>query len=102
MMKRVAIYLVLFLVAAGSAHAAESIRIGLTLGLTGKYQVMSEMQRKGFRLWEKEVNQRGGILSREVQLLILDDKSDPRDSPIPIRTVHPKGQGRPPLCPVLE
>jgi branched-chain amino acid transport system substrate-binding protein len=78
MMKRIAIYLVLFIAAAGSAHASESIRIGLTLGLTGKYQVESDMQRKGFRLWEKDVNRRGGILSRTVQLLILNDKSDPQ------------------------
>ncbi|MDP2277624.1 MAG: amino acid ABC transporter substrate-binding protein [Nitrospirota bacterium] len=58
--------------------AAESIRIGLTLGITGKYSEMSDMQMKGFKLWEKEVNSRGGILGRKVEFIIHDDKSDPQ------------------------
>jgi branched-chain amino acid transport system substrate-binding protein len=58
--------------------AEESIRIGLTLGLTGKYSEMSDMQMKGFRLWEKDVNNRGGMAGRKVQVIIHDDKSDPQ------------------------
>lgn len=60
------------------AETAEPIRIGLTLGLTGKYSEMSDMQMKGFRLWERDVNNRGGILGRNVQVIIYDDKSDPQ------------------------
>lgn len=60
------------------AETAEPIKIGLTLGLTGKYSEMSDMQMKGFRLWENHVNSRGGILGRKVKLLIYDDKSDPQ------------------------
>jgi len=55
----------------------EPIRIGLTLGLTGRYSEMSDMQMKGFRLWERDVNGRGGILGREVRVIIYDDRSDP-------------------------
>ncbi|HAM49714.1 MAG TPA: ABC transporter substrate-binding protein [Nitrospiraceae bacterium] len=78
MMKRVVIPIVLFLATVGSADAAKFIRIGLTLGLTGTYREMSDMQMKGFRLWQKDVNSRDGILGRKLQLLILDDKSDPQ------------------------
>lgn len=59
-------------------NASEPIKIGLTLGLTGKYSEMSDMQMKGFRLWERDVNNKGGILGRKVQIIIYDDNSDSR------------------------
>ncbi|RJQ41034.1 MAG: hypothetical protein C4550_02560 [Nitrospiraceae bacterium] len=68
----------LFFLMAWPAFAAEPIKIGVSLGLTGKYSEMSNMQMKGFRLWEKEVNERGGILDRKVEVLIRDDRSDPQ------------------------
>ncbi|MFN3479709.1 MAG: ABC transporter substrate-binding protein [Thermodesulfovibrionales bacterium] len=57
--------------------AAPPLKIGLTLGLTGRYAEMSEMQRKGFELWVSEVNKKGGFLGREIRLITYDDKSDP-------------------------
>lgn len=38
---------------------------------------MSDALHKGFKLWQEDVNQRGGILGRPVRLLIEDDHSDP-------------------------
>ncbi len=70
--------LILFCLLLQPAHASEPIKIGLTLGLTGKYSEMSDMQMKGFRLWERDVNNKGGILGRMVRLVIYDDKGDPR------------------------
>lgn len=67
---------VVLLTATGAAEAAAPIRIGLTLGLTGKYQQMAVMQRDGYRLWEKRINADGGLLGRPVQVLIRDDHSD--------------------------
>ncbi|MDI6801231.1 MAG: amino acid ABC transporter substrate-binding protein [Thermodesulfovibrionales bacterium] len=58
------------------ASASEPIKIGLTLGLTGKYSEMSGMQIMGLRLWESNVNSRGGILGRKVQIIVYDDESD--------------------------
>ncbi len=60
----------------GTALGAEPVRIGVTLGLTGKYKQMSDMQMKGYRLWEGQVNSRGGLLGRRVEVLIKDDESD--------------------------
>ena len=57
--------------------AATPIKVGCSLGLTGRFAVMSDALHKGFRLWQEDVNQRGGILGRSVQLLIEDDHSDP-------------------------
>lgn len=52
------------------------IRIGATVSLEGKYAEPSAMLQDGFRLWEKQVNERGGLLGRPVQLILLNDKSD--------------------------
>lgn len=61
----------------GQVFASEPIRIGLSLGLTGQYQQPATMQKRAYELWRDEVNGRGGILGRTVELLILDDKGDP-------------------------
>lgn len=57
---------------------ASTLRIGLTLGLSGKYAEMSEMQRKGFELWASEVNRKGGLLGNRVRLIVHNDGSDPK------------------------
>lgn len=64
----------LFLIGATDAQAAP-IRIGMSLGMTGKYAVIAKMQEKAFRLWETTVNRQGGLLGRSVQLTIFDDQS---------------------------
>ena len=64
--------------ALGPVEAAGLLKIGLTLGLSGKYSGMSDMQMKGFKLWEKETNSKGGILGKSVRVIIYDDKSDTR------------------------
>jgi branched-chain amino acid transport system substrate-binding protein len=59
-----------------AARAQQSVTIGVSESLSGKYSVMGNMQQKGFRLWEKHVNDRGGILGKKVRMLIYDDHSD--------------------------
>ena len=54
---------------------SKPILIGATVSLEGKYIGPSFMIQNGFRVWEKEVNQRGGILGRTVKLILHDDKS---------------------------
>ncbi|MDY6793148.1 MAG: amino acid ABC transporter substrate-binding protein [Thermodesulfobacteriota bacterium] len=51
------------------------VLIGATVSLEGKYKEASFMIRNGIRLWEKEINQRGGLLGRPVKLILYDDKS---------------------------
>lgn len=57
--------------------AEQPIKIGVSLGLTGRFAVMSEALNKGFRLWEQNINNENGILGRPVRIVIKDDKSDP-------------------------
>jgi branched-chain amino acid transport system substrate-binding protein len=57
--------------------AEQPIKIGVSLGLTGRFSVMSDALYKGFKLWEEDVNRNGGILGRPVQVVARDDHSDP-------------------------
>ena len=68
------------LAAATSVHAADPILIGVSLGSTGTYSAPALMQQRGYRLWEKHVNQKGGLLGRAVKIVIVDDKSDGEQS----------------------
>ncbi len=60
-----------------SSYSSEKpIRIGVSLALSGKFSVIGNAQMNGFRLWEKHVNDKGGLLGRKVNVIIYDDKSD--------------------------
>ncbi len=59
------------------SYSSSPIKIGVTLGLTGKYTELGKMQERGYRLWESEVNSQRKLLGREVNVIIKDDRSDP-------------------------
>jgi len=82
-MKLTALKIIIFLVAffkllPTHVSCAESppLLIGATVSLEGKYREPSAMIRNGYKLWESQVNQRGGLLDRPVKLILYDDKSD--------------------------
>jgi len=50
--------------------------IGATASLEGRYVEPLAMIQQAYRLWADEVNQRGGLLGRQVKLILYDDKSD--------------------------
>ncbi|MBC8463518.1 MAG: amino acid ABC transporter substrate-binding protein [Deltaproteobacteria bacterium] len=63
-----------------SVGAQQTITVGVSLGLSGKYSVMGSMQKKGFKLWESHVNAKGGILGKKIQMQIYDDQSNPKQA----------------------
>jgi branched-chain amino acid transport system substrate-binding protein len=62
---------------AGSSEAVEPIKIGVSLGLTGRFTVMSNALFRGFKLWEQHLNTAGGVLGRPVQVIYRDDQGLP-------------------------
>ena len=70
--------LVLASTVAAPAFDAKPVRIGGTLSLTGEHSRIADYMEKAFRLWTRDVNARGGLLGRPVELILLDDRSDPR------------------------
>jgi len=62
------------------AQTGTPIVIGGSLGLTGQYARLSEELDRGLRIWREDVNARGGILGRPVEIKVYDDQSDPTTS----------------------
>src|SRR5215472_17569780 len=67
--------------AAGAASSSPAnstpILIGASLSRTGDFSDDGKAFEQGYDLWVKDVNAAGGILGRQVKLVVLDDKSDP-------------------------
>jgi branched-chain amino acid transport system substrate-binding protein len=51
------------------------IKIGGTLPLTGVFSATGIWVERSYRYWAQEINSRGGLLGRPVELLIYDDAS---------------------------
>jgi branched-chain amino acid transport system substrate-binding protein len=63
--------------AAPVAGAQPPIRIGASLALTGSYVVFGQNQHRGYKLCEKHVNEKGGVLGRKIEFVLYDDHSEP-------------------------
>jgi branched-chain amino acid transport system substrate-binding protein len=61
----------------GSALAAEPIRVGVTASLSGSLAAPGREQLEGIQMWVDDINGRGALLGRRVELVYYDDKSDP-------------------------
>src|SRR5881296_187771 len=59
------------------AEAQGPIRIGASLSLTGTYAKLGRNQHEGYKLCVKDLNARGGLLGRKVELVVYDDQSTP-------------------------
>ena len=65
-------------VAAAQAGVTDTrILIGQTVGLTGTVAGPVKETNEGALAYLKEVNQRGGVHGRQIEMVILDDKFDP-------------------------
>lgn len=60
-----------------AAQQKTPIKVGASLSLTGQLSRSGVEQEHGYKLWVEDVNARGGILGRPVELVLYDDKSDP-------------------------
>jgi len=68
------------LLVAQGTHAAEPIRVGVTASLTGAYAAPGSDLLEGIRMWAHDLNARGALLGREVEVVYYDDQSDPATS----------------------
>src|SRR6266478_6088390 len=59
------------------AEAQGPIRIGASLSLTGTYAKLGRNQHEGYKLCVKDLNTKGGLLGRKVELVVYDDQSTP-------------------------
>jgi branched-chain amino acid transport system substrate-binding protein len=59
------------------ARGETPIRIGMPLALTGPAAEIGEQMRHGAEFWAKQVNSKGGLLGRQIELHIEDTTGDP-------------------------
>jgi branched-chain amino acid transport system substrate-binding protein len=54
------------------------IKIGYCLSLSGPLASNGRTAQAAHKLWEEDVNRRGGLLGRPVQMICLDDETNPK------------------------
>jgi len=76
------------------AQTKSPIKIGVAISLTGSMAREGELEVGGYKLWGKVINEKGctfgeveklgcpgpGLLGRQVEFVVYDDKSDPSES----------------------
>ena len=74
--------LVLSLAAApASAQSSQPIKIGYSMALTGGLAPNGKSALLAQKIFEEDVNAKGGVLGRPVKLIYYDDKSAPAEVP---------------------
>lgn len=63
-----------------SVSAAAPIRIGLQAPVTGAWALEGEMAVNAVRIVADQINARGGVLGRPIEIVIGDDQGEPRQS----------------------
>lgn len=65
------------------ARAAEAgpVKIGMSMPQTGSLGAGGQAALVALRLWVDDVNQRGGLLNRKVELIAYDDQTNPANVP---------------------
>jgi len=67
--------------ACAQAPSGEPIKIGFGMALTGPLAPNGKMSLVAMKIWEEDVNAKGGLLGRPVKLIYYDDQSNPGTVP---------------------
>ena len=59
------------------AQAADPIKIGFSMPLTGSLASTGKAILTAYQMWEQDTNAKGGLLGRPAQLIFYDDQSNP-------------------------
>lgn len=62
------------------AQEAAPIKVGVTASLSGRLAEPGSAQLEGLQMWAQDLNARGALLGRRVEVVHYDDKSDPDTS----------------------
>jgi len=69
------------LLLSNAAKAADPIRVGTSLALTGGVAPIGKQVLAALQIWRDDVNAKGGLLGRPVELVFYDDQSNPANVP---------------------
>src|SRR4051794_17598380 len=76
-----ALMISVFCCTVGAAQAADPIRIGFSMSLTGAVAPNGRQLLLAIEIWRDDVNAAGGLLGRPVELVYYDDQSNPANVP---------------------
>src|SRR6266849_5228473 len=63
-----------------SAEAQKPIKVGVPLPLSGPPALFGEPASKGAQMFVDEINAKGGVLGRKIELVIRDSKADANEA----------------------
>src|SRR5213080_308053 len=67
--------------AKAQAPSGQPVTIGFSMALTGPLAANGKQALLGMKIWEEEINAKGGLLGRPVKLIYYDDQSNPSTVP---------------------
>src|SRR6059036_1904340 len=67
--------------AQAQAPSGEPIRIGYGIAMTGGLAPNGKSALLAQKIWEEDINAKGGLLGRNVKLIYYDDQSNPATVP---------------------
>ena len=70
-----------FVPSSAAAQTGEPIKIGYSMALTGGLAPNGKSALLAQKIWEEDVNARGGLLGRPVKLVYYDDQTNPATVP---------------------
>ena len=70
-----------FAIAHGAAQAAEPVKVGFSMSLTGAVAPNGRQLLVALEIWRDDINAAGGLLGRPVELVYFDDQSNPANVP---------------------
>ncbi len=91
-MKKVVMLVAVAVMALGNlAHGADTVKIGLMAPITGSWASEGQEMKKNVELLAEGMNQKGGILGRQVEVVTEDDGGDPRTASLAAQRLSTKG-----------
>jgi branched-chain amino acid transport system substrate-binding protein len=64
-----------------AAQGGNPIKVGLSLALTGAGAAPSKVINTALEMWRDDINAKGGLLGRPVEIIVYDDQSSPANVP---------------------
>ena len=71
-----------------AAEAQKPIKVGMPIPLSGPPALFGEPASKGAQMYVEEINAKGGVLGRKIELIIRDSKADANEA---VRFRPPQG-----------
>jgi len=75
----------------GGAPSTDTIQIGLQAPITGDFAAEGQWAQQSVEVAKDLINQKGGVLGKQVEIFLVDDASNPKDSALAAQKVIAQG-----------